>query len=65
LTAERINDLYPSKRNKNKENWQWRTQFSTRKVKVEDDYTEEQIFEHLDKFLKDIKGFEEDIKSKF
>lgn len=42
-TCERINGFFPSKQNKT--NWLWRTVFSTRRSKIEDDFSDEVIVE--------------------
>lgn len=62
LVAERINEISPSKQQK--QNWQWRTHLSTKKVKVEDELSEEKVFEQLDKLLKELKAGEERILEK-
>ena len=59
LVAERINEISPSKQQK--QNWQWRTHLSSHKVKVEEELSEEKIFEQLDKLLKEIKAGEDQI----
>lgn len=56
LTIDRINEVSPSKIKK--ENWKYRTFFSTKRVKVEDELSKEKVFEQLDKLLKDCKAFE-------
>lgn len=60
-TCDRINDLYPTKQQK--ENWQWRTPYITKHSKVDEEMPKERIFEQLDKKLEDIKKFEEKLKS--
>ena len=62
LVAERINEISPSKQQK--QNWQWRTHLSTRKVKVEEELSEEKIFDQLDKLLKELKTGEAQILEK-
>lgn len=62
LVAERINEISPSRQQK--QNWQWRTHLSTRKVKVDEELSEEKIFEQLDKLLKEIKAGEARILEK-
>lgn len=59
--CEKINELHPSKQQK--ENWQWRTHFTTKHSKVDDDISEEKIFEQLDKKLDEIKNFEKILMS--
>ena len=56
LVAERINEITPSKQQK--ENWQWRTHYSTRHVKLEETISREKVFEQLDKMLEDLKDYE-------
>lgn len=56
LTVDRINNAFPSKIKK--ENWKFRTFFSTKRVKVEDEMPKEKVFDQLDKLLKDCKAFE-------
>jgi hypothetical protein len=54
--CDRINQHFPSRQQK--VNWQWRTPFATKRVKVDDDLSEEKVFEQLDKKWEDIKAFE-------
>lgn len=54
--CNRINEHFPSRQQK--ENWQWRTPFATKVVKIDEETTEEKIFEQLDKKLEEIKAFE-------
>lgn len=58
--CDRINEFYPARQKK--ANWQWRTPVSTKHSKVEDELSEEKIFEMLDKKLSEIKAFEEKLK---
>jgi hypothetical protein len=58
--CERINMYYPSRQQK--ENWQWRIPFSTKKSKVEEEISEEKIYDQLNKKLDEIKAFEEKLK---
>lgn len=58
--CERINVYYPSK--VQKENWLWRTQFITKKSKIEEEISEEKIFDQLNKWLGEIKAFEQKLK---
>lgn len=62
LTCENINTYYPSRQQKT--NWLWRTPFSTRHTKLEEELSEEKIFEQLDKKLSEVKAFEADLKTK-
>lgn len=54
--CNKINVYYPSKQQK--ENWQWRTPFSTKHVKVDEEISEDKIFEQLNKKFDEIKSFE-------
>lgn len=54
--CDRINRHFPSRMQKT--NWQWRTPFTTRHSKIDEDYSEDKIFEQLDKKLEEIKAFE-------
>lgn len=56
LTCDKINQFSPSKQQK--ENWQWRTHYSTRHVKLEETISKEKVFDQLDRLLKDIKDYE-------
>ena len=62
VMCDRINALHPSKRRK--ENWKWRTHFSTRRIHVDEELSEEEIFAQLDKFLENIKSFERNLKAR-
>lgn len=53
----KINELHPSRQQKT--NWQWRSHYTTKHIKVDDDYSEEVIIAQLDKALKEIKSFED------
>lgn len=55
-TCDRINDHFPSRQQK--ANWQWRTPFVTRHCKVDEDLSEEKIYEQLNKRFEEIKTFE-------
>lgn len=55
--CDRINEHYPARQKK--VNWQWRSPFSTKHSKVEEEMSEEKIFEQLDKKLSEIFAFEE------
>lgn len=54
--CNKINEHFPSKQQK--ENWQWRTPFTTKQVKVDEEVSEDKIFEQLDKKLQELKVFE-------
>ena len=60
--CNRINEFFPSKQQK--ENWQWRTHFTSKHSKVDEEMSEEKIFEQLDKKLEEILAFEEKLKEK-
>lgn len=55
--CDRINEHYPARQKK--VNWQWRSPFSTKHSKVEEEMSEEKFFEQLDKKLSEIFAFEE------
>lgn len=61
-TSDRINEMYPTKYDK--ENWQWRTPFRTQTIAFEDLNDKEAVFAKLDLLLPEIMGFEEELKSK-
>ena len=61
-TCESINEHYPSKIQK--EDWQWRTQFKTATVWIDEKISGESIFAGLDECLKEIQIFEADLKQK-
>lgn len=54
--CERINQYYPARMRKTE--WQWRIPFSTKKSKIEEEISEEKIYEQLDRKLEDVKSFE-------
>ena len=54
--CNKINEHFPSKQQK--VNWQWRTPFTTKQVKVDEEVSEDKIFEQLDKKLQELKVFE-------
>ena len=54
--CDRINKVYPAKQQK--DNWQWRTPFSTRRTKVDEELSQETIFEHLNKRFEELHAFE-------
>lgn len=58
--CNRINEHFPSRQQK--ENWQWRTPFVTKHSKVDEDLSEDKIYDHLDKKLEEVKAFEEKLK---
>lgn len=58
--CNRINEHFPSRQQK--ENWQWRTPFVTRHSKVDEELSEDKIFEQLNKKLEEVKTFEEKLK---
>lgn len=55
--CDKINEHFPSRTQK--ENWQWRTPFATKQVKIDEELSEEKLFEQLDKKLDELKAFEE------
>ena len=55
--CNKINEHFPSRQQK--ANWQWRTPFATKQVKIDEELSEEKIFEQLDKKLLELKAFEE------
>lgn len=59
--CKRINVYYPS--SQQKENWQWRTSFTTKKSKLKEEISEDKIYEELNKKFDEIKAFEEKLKS--
>ncbi len=58
--CERINEHYPSKQQK--ENWKWRIVFKTKKSKIEDEISDEKIFDQLNRMFKEVQAFEERLK---
>lgn len=56
--SDKINKLYPKR---NKSDWQWRTPFSTKRKQVDEDFSEEIIFEELDKQFEKVLEFERDL----
>ena len=54
--CNKINEHFPSRQQK--ANWQWRTPFATKQAKIDDELSEEKIFEQLDKKLIELKTFE-------
>jgi len=61
--CNRINEYFPSRQQK--ENWQWRTPFTTKHSKVDEEMSEDKIYEQLDKKLEEIKTFETKLKGLF
>lgn len=55
--CNKINEHFPSKQQK--ANWQWRTPFTTKQVKINEELSEDKIFEQLDQKLQELKDFEE------
>lgn len=62
IMCDRINDVCSSKKQKN--NWQWRKLFATRKIKVDDELNEEKIYHQLDRCLNEVKVFEKELIKK-
>ena len=62
-TCERINEKFPSRIQKT--NWRWRTHFTSKHSKVNDELSEDKIFEQLNKHFADAKVFEEKVKAAF
>jgi len=60
--CDEINVHYPSRQQK--ENWQWRLPFKTKKSKIDLDTSEEKIHELLNKKLEEVKIFEKTLKEK-
>ncbi len=54
--CDKINEHFPSRQQKS--NWQWRTPFATKQVKIDEELSEDKIFEQLDKRLEEVKAFE-------
>lgn len=54
--CDRINKHYPSKQQKT--NWQWRTPYSTKHAKTDEELSEEKIYDQFNKRLEEIKAFE-------
>ena len=59
--CDKINEHFPSRMQK--ENWQWRTCFVTKHSKVDEEMSEDKIYENLNKKLDEIKAFEEKVKA--
>jgi hypothetical protein len=60
--AEEINKISPSKQQKIV--WQWRTHFSTKRIKTDDELDEQKIISQLEKLLQEIKAFEASLLDK-
>ena len=58
--CDKINEHFPSRQQK--ANWQWRTPFATKQVKLDEELSEDKIFEQLDKKLVELKTFEEKLQ---
>jgi len=58
--CDKINEHFPSRQQKT--NWQWRTPFATKQVKLDEELSENKIFEQLDKQLVELKTFEEKLQ---
>ncbi len=54
--CDQINACFPSRQQK--ANWQWRTHFVTRHCKVDEELSEDKIYEQLNKRFEEIKAFE-------
>ena len=54
--CDKINIYFPAKHKR--VNWQWRMPFSTKRSKVDDEMSEDRIFEQMNKKLGEIKAFE-------
>ena len=59
--CDQINTLFPSRQQK--VNWQWRTCYTTRHCKVDEESSEEKVFEQLNKRFEEIKAFEAKLKN--
>jgi hypothetical protein len=62
-TSNRINTYYPSKED-DKEDWSYRVPFKTVTISFDDVYDKKAVFAQLDKWLQEIRVFEEDLKNK-
>lgn len=61
--SNQINTYYPSKE-ADKVNWSYRVPFKTEEFSFDDIYDKEAVFAQLDKWLQEIRVFEEDLKNK-
>ena len=59
--CNKINEDFPSRQQK--ENWQWRTPFTSRRSKINEEISEEKIYEELNKMWEEVKDFEEKLMS--
>lgn len=55
--CDRINEHFPSRQQK--VNWQWRTHFTSRHSKTDEELSEDKIFEQLNKRFEEVRAFEE------
>lgn len=60
--CNQINVHYPSKQQK--PSWQWRLPFTTSKMNIDEDTSEDQIFEKLNALLREVKDFEQTLMQK-
>ena len=60
IVCEKINKYYPSRQQK--DNWLWRTPFTTKHSKVDEELSEENIFNQLSKRFEEVKSFEAKLK---
>ncbi len=58
--CDRINDYYPARQQKEK--WQWRTPFTTKRSKTDEEMNEDKVIEQLDRKLEEIRTFEGRLK---
>ena len=61
-TCEKINQIYPAKMGK--EDWVYRVPFRTKSVTIDDELSEEFIFDNLNKCMDEILAFEKDLLEK-
>ena len=57
--CDRINAVFPSRHQK--VNWQWRIHFTSHHSKVDEELSEEKIFEQLNKRFEEVKAFEKKV----
>ena len=60
--CNQINVHYPSKQQK--PSWQWRLPFTTSKMNIDEDTSEDQIFEKFNALLREVKDFEQTLMQK-
>lgn len=60
MICDKLNEHFPSRQQK--ANWQWRTPFATKQVKLDEELSEKKIFEQLDKKLMELKNFEDKLQ---